>query len=539
MQQNEDNFVITPSLDTPIPKENGGSYEYNTLLGVGWFSDLGDVVDCPFSNEDIKRYLIEPMKYNKELRCLGWWAYRSNGDVASSVDYMRSMHTLDGVPICRSRDKDGNLPDNFQKNCHLFTRVLEEIHYKQFFRDALLRDANDGIVFYYFETSPPIKSKKKFLSDFEVMSITEINNQELNVTIHSLPVDYCKIVGRIHNTNVVAFNLKYFLDCPSDEERKRRITTSPKEIRDAWFKYQSNLDISSWVILDYNKTIACKIKSSNQDPWGIPLVACALDDILYADYFMNTKRATLDDVNNQIIYEEFPEGKERGRCALSQQQQQEQHDIIKSAILNKSNRMGRSFFSVAAGTKLNKIDVNLDIFDEKNQSYINEAVASALGISSSSLNGNSKGNYATASLNIELVAGNVYSWICDIVAELNKCINQNVIKDPSCIIDYYIFPTTYVNRDKVFNYMKTLYTECGGSLQAVIAASGMNVDGYLSLLDYEQEHSFDEKYPPHQSMYTQSGRSEPGRPEVSDPTNTNTVMSKSENGNQNPKPSTQ
>lgn len=119
--------------------------------------------------------------------------------------------------------------------------------------------------------------------------------------------------------------------------------------------------------------------------------------------------------------------------------------------------------------------------------------------------------------------------------ELNKCINANIIQDRKCVVSCYILPTTYVNRDKFFSEMKTLYAECGGSLQAVIAASGMDVESYLSLLDEEKDEDFDALYPPHQSMYTQSSKG--GRPSA-DSNNSNTVQSKSNNSNSNPKPST-
>ncbi len=87
--------------------------------------------------------------------------------------------------------------------------------------------------------------------------------------------------------------------------------------------------------------------------------------------------------------------------------------------------------------------------------------------------------------------------------------------------------------------MKTLYSECNGSFTAVIAASGMDIESYLSLLDEEKEQKFDEKYMPHASMHTQSSSDDKGgRPSISDGDvkNENTLASKSINGNANPKP---
>ena len=86
----------------------------------------------------------------------------------------------------------------------------------------------------------------------------------------------------------------------------------------------------------------------------------------------------------------------------------------------------------------------------------------------------------------------------------------------------------------MFERCKALYADCGGAMTPLIAATGINPNVYLSLMDFEREHKFDEKYTPHQSMYTQSNKS--GRPEVADATNENTIISKNNNSNSLPSP---
>lgn len=512
------------------------SYEYNTALGVSWLTDTGTIVDLPYTVENIRSYLKAPMLYNKELRNLAWWAYHSNGSVTSAVDYMRTMHTLDGWIVCKTRRFDGKKPKNFSKNKEIMAKVLDTIHYKQVVRDGLLKNANDGIYFGYLETNQSATSGiPKYMTDAEVFNIVELNQTIPNVTVITLPVNYCKIIGRRNNSYVMAFNLAYFQQY-GEPDLKRQLARFPKEIRDAWTEYsnQKKPIHGSWVRLDNRRTIITKIKSAVNEPWGVPIAISALDDIIYADYFTNTKRAVLDQINNTIVYETFPEGNVKGKCALTDKQQRGQHDTVKSALLNRTNRTGVTFFSLAAGTKLDKIDVDTTIFDEKNEAAIKDSVPSDLGIASSSLNGNTKGNYATATLNMELVAGNVYAWICDFMTELNKCINEVIIADPSCRVEFQVFPTTYVNRDKFFGYMKELYADCGGSLQALVAASGMDVDGYIAMMEYERENEYETRFPPHQSMYTQSVKN--GRPSV-ESDNPSTVQNKSNDANSMPKPS--
>lgn len=522
--------------NTPTAEIN--SYMYNTKITCEWarlFSD--SCFQSQYTSDEIREYINHPAIYQKELRELGWWAYRVDGSVSSAVDYLRTMHTLDKTVVCKSRTLDGKKPRSFNKNKQLMLNTLEVIKYKEKIRDALLKRCNDGIYFYYFETSAVNSITKKFLNDIDVERIYEINELGINASIISLPVDWCKIVGKKNNAFVVAFDLKYFLQF-DEHKRDMELLKFPKEIRDGFKKNEKHIGEKSWIVLDNNKTIVDKGKTPDNVPYGIPLAICALDDILYANYFVQTKRNVLDSVNSQIIYEVFPEG-EKGKCTLTSNQQKEQHGIIKEAIVNKKNKNGVAFFSLAAGTKMDSIKVDTDILDEKNENTIKNSVPRDLGISSASLNGEATGNYATASLNIEMVAGNVYSWIENFMNELNKCINANIIKDKRCKIACNILPVTYVNRDKFFNQMKALYSECNGSFMAVIAASGMDVESYLSLLDEEKELNFDEKYMPHASMHTQSSSdNKGGRPSISDGDvkNENTLASKSINGNANPKP---
>lgn len=517
------------------------AYGYNTSLPYLRVV-LGDYMDdLPCSIHEIRRYARNPQLYNKELRDLAWWAYSVNGSVRSAINYICTMHTLDKVVVCKSGKIGKERPKNFAKNRKRMISVLNTIKYKQQIRDNLMKNANDGTAFYYFETTNRPLSNEKFLSEYEVENVVEINELGVNASIISLPVDWCKIISKRNNSYVAAFNLRYF-DLFNTKELEARLRAMPQEIRDAYQDRKDSGVLNPWVVLDNDKTIVTKVNSTENQPWGVPMAVTAFDDILYADYFVNTKRSVLDNVNNQIIYMTFPEGKEKGTSSLSRDQQKDQHEKVKSAIVNRKSKSGISFFSLASGTKLNKMEVNIDIFDEKNESTIKDAVPADLGMSSASLDGNTKGNYATATLNLELVAGYVYTWIENYMSELNKCINANIIKDSSCVVDCYILPITFANRDKQVQYMKDLYSSGKGSLLAWISAAGFDSDAYISLMDYELECDFENKYPVHATSYTMSNKDKDdsivGREKIDNPTNENTIQSQSSNSNENPKPST-
>lgn len=84
--------------------------------------------------------------------------------------------------------------------------------------------------------------------------------------------------------------------------------------------------------------------------------------------------------------------------------------------------------------------------------------------------------------------------------------------------------------------MKDLYTSGRGSLIAWIAATGWNPDAYLSLMEYEKDEGFDEKFPVHATSFTMSKNSDKsaGAPEIDTPKNENTIKSKTNNSNGTP-----
>lgn len=484
-----------------------------------------------FTKEEIDAVLRNPIANHETAIRLSEFVYGKNGIVSNSIDYMTSLMTLDRIITCKETTKKSKALKELMRS------TLKTIDDKHFIRDALFTDILDGIAFYYFETTNKKSDKTKYLYDYQVENVMEINELGINASIITLPWQYCKIVGKKNGRYVVAFDLRYFSDF-TGEELKRKLRKYPKEIVDGFNNKNRNGD---WLVLNSDRTMCRKIKCKDVEPWGRSLIIAALSDVLYKDYFIDTKRNVLDEVNNKIIYETFPEGKDKGSCALTGKQQQVQHDTVKGAIMNKNNRSGTSFFSVAAGTKLDKIDVNVDIFDSKNESNLNDQISQDLGICASLIGAMSTGTFAGGTQNLEMITSQLYTWICEWATELIHVINKNIIKDPKNQISIYYFPTSFVNRKEFFEMMRTLYTNASGSLKFLIASTGIDPDIYLSVMDEEIAEGFDEKYLPHQTSYTytgdkQNGDDKGGRPETDNPTE-NTIKSRNNNGNNLPSPS--
>ena len=515
-------------------KQDNTEYEFNSFrsyrLNAISYYGMMNVFDL-YKPEQIRDLIRDPMANNQVLREISRILYGCNGVYTNTVDYMVAIPTLDNVIVPYGESKQKK-----KRNRLLMQSTLKGIKHKEIVRDALFRGMVDGIAFYYFETTERPLSREKIMSNYDVERIYEINELGINASIISLSPDYTKIIG-IRNSNYqLAFDLSYFDNCEG-EEADRKLRKYPKEIRDKY--YQGNHE--RWVVLDPTKTIVHKIRSSKEEPWGRPLALAAINDVLYGDYFTDTKRNVLDEINNRIIYQTFPEGKDKGTSALSQKQQQNQHEKVKGAVMNKNNRGGISFFSVAAGTKINSIDANnTDIFDDKYESNLCDKIAMDLGIAASLLNGSGSGNYSSQVNNLELLSSEIFQWIEQIEAELNKCINANIIKDKRNSVECKYLPTTYVNQKTMVANAKDLYLQGKGSLSLWASAAGISPEVYFALLDQELEDNIENKYPVHQTSYTYSSKdNKVGRPTDDDSSNYSTLQTKANNTNGTPAPSTQ
>ena len=241
-------------------------HEFNTSLESAYINMLCGSSESPYTIQEIRAFTKNPMSHIAELRKMAKWAYRTNGVVSGAIDYMKSMHTLDGVIVSKSRRPNGQKPRNYRANKIKMESTLNTIRYKQIIRDGIFKNANDGMYVAYFETAATTPDYRMALTDYEIQNITEINTLGINAMVIPLPVDYVRIIGRKNNSYVVAFDLRYF-DYFTDDARKKKLAGFPKEIQEGWMKKNNGEFDGSWLVLDNTKTIVTKIKSEISDPY--------------------------------------------------------------------------------------------------------------------------------------------------------------------------------------------------------------------------------------------------------------------------------
>ena len=509
------------------------SQSYNTGMFVNDTSWLfGTNLSGMFDPSSIKNMVKDPMGYNEQLRELSRTVYNANGIVTNTVDKMVALPTLDKVivPYGDSKNKKKN-------NLAKATAALNALRDKELLRDCLLLALVDGIGFYYVEVKERNIKDSGTMSDSEVEAITEINENIRASAIKLLP-EYTKIIGLKNSSPVLAFDLSYFDSGSGTESAQSKLKKFPAEIRKGYAKYTASTDKNKWLVLNNDHTMCVKFRGKKSEPWGRPLALAALVDVYFSDYYTETKRKVLDEVNIKIVYQTFPVGKEAGTSALSGKQQEAQHDAVKRGVTEKNSRGGISFFSVAAGTKIDSIDTNIDILDEKNERNLRNNISTSLGFAESLLSGSGDSSFSSLEENLKLVTATIFKMIEEASSELNKVLNACVIKDSNNPISVVYLPITHANRKEFVGYAKEMYLQGKGSLTLWAAAIGVPPDAFYCLLDKELEEDIENKYPVHKTSSTLSADDQKnGRPENTDPTNANTLKSKKNNSNGSPKPS--
>ena len=230
-----DNETLSPEIQEnqcspPESKEDASyyecnSYSYSVSLSNNYF---GFNIFELYTKEQLEKLCRDPIANNSILREISTTLYGTSGTYTNTVDYLTAIATLDKVIVPHGKSKSKKA-----RNKELALEVCRSIKDKEFVRDALFKGMIDGIAFYYFETISRPLSQKRTMSDYEVQTIIELNESDLNVSIITLPTDYCRIIGIKNGFYVVAFNMDYFR-YPEGGTIENKLRKYPKEIRDAY-----------------------------------------------------------------------------------------------------------------------------------------------------------------------------------------------------------------------------------------------------------------------------------------------------------------
>ena len=170
------------------------SYEFNSQWSNIVYANINFDLFSNYTPEQIKSILSNPIVKNKQIRDLSRKVYNTNPIVSNAVDYIVSLPSLSHILTSTGKSKK-KVKDNKQK----VENVLDYINDKGIIRDFLFRDCLDGACYYYFDIQGQGVDNTKFVSDYEMTGLMELNNLDVSVAMIPLPVDYVKIRGYKNN----------------------------------------------------------------------------------------------------------------------------------------------------------------------------------------------------------------------------------------------------------------------------------------------------------------------------------------------------
>lgn len=511
-----------------INEINSESYnvELNSTFNSLFMSELSSVT---YDLEQIKLFLKYPMTYNRQIRKLSRELYGLNGIYGNTIDYMTSIPSLNFITRCFKSGKAN------EKKKQIFNDLLKKIHHKTTSRDIILNLLLDGVYVGMMRDSKsdnvsPIDDLGNNINLLEGLTLED------NIMIQPLPIDYIKIEGFQNNEYVVAFDMQYF-DSYVGNGLQREIRNFPKDFVQAYMNYKKDGN-KRYYRLNQKKTIVLKFKSSILEPWGRPLCITAINDMIFSDQYKEGLRSNLSEVSSSIRWLKQPESDNKGKCSLNKEQQQNQYDNFKNAIFASSNNkaIGRTTTLVfAPGTEVGKLDVNTDLLKDTLTKENETNTSTGLGFAAAALNGAGENgaSYSSLQVNIDLVMSQIYTIVEQISEQYTKVVNNILFN--SILINMSYLRTSTMTQERDTKNAKDLYTLAGGSRIYWVACSGIDVEDYISLMDYELENKFDSKYLPHPTSFTLSGK-DAGRP-TNGSDNPNAEQTKTNGGNKMPKPS--
>jgi hypothetical protein len=486
------------------------------------------------SMENLQDYIKYPMIHNEILREISKQSYSLNGMYANTIDYMVSIPTLSFISVVRSKKEE------IKNKRLMFNNLIRLLNHDKTTRDILRHLFIYGMyVGILRDTTPRNKSIDTMTGFIESIDRLEGLSLDDNFMIQPLDLDYVKFLGFQNNINVVGFDLEYF-----EQFRHggllNEIKNFPKEFLLAYNAYKKDSS-KRWFILDYKKTLAIKFRSDIEEAYGRPLGLAAFCDMKSQLEYSNSQYKLINELASSIYYLILPEGERTGSCSLNQKQQDNVIDAFKNAV--KINTQGDkakiSTLSLPPKTEIDKLTKDASLLKDTLSDEITKKISTNLGFASSALNASSDGgaSYSSLQVNIDLVSSQVFQIVNEVAKEYTRLLNNLIDIKPSDYIEMKYLPISWLNKSDMSDKAKDLYLEGKGSLSFWIACSGFDVDDYISMMDYEAENDWENKYPIHMTSHTASSNDEGGAPTKNKLTPSG-EKTKTSGANDNKKPST-
>ena len=474
-------------------------------------SSSGSVADV--REEDLLTYLRNPYNYLKQIRNASKYLTNKHGVLKDVIRMIKTLPTLK-YSLNWSVDDSKDI-DEHEKTANQF---LEDIEVVKFIRDGLYQVALEGTVV------SCLRSKKY---------------------VQFLEIDDLKIDKMRDGTWVVEFDLASLDNIRDAQERKEKIASLPDEVTEGKYNRYKNSkdDKSRYIELKNCEVIA--LDSLRGVPYGLPYTIGAWNSILQKEMIDSVEKSVSQRMLAQILILKAGHYDKEGTRTVDRELIQFYFNEVSKLLQQKegatrgggsANKInGSGLVAFPSFFDLESLDIDTTMFKKELYEKIMDDILMNLGVSRALVFGEG-GNYSSAQVNSE----KIFSYIFALVEEFERAVN-NFLKtilpnNVRCRIKF--DKSTVLDKQTEIKNKYDLYIQTSLVSPWVEAVMDMPIQDVAKQRKLEEELKLDELFYPAQNAHTTSG-DKVGKPSKDNEEidNENTARSRTNDGNNNPRPS--
>lgn len=485
----------------------------STALQNIWNGTTQAIYDS-VSKKTLELWMTNPVKYNPQLRKLSMYWYSLKGIVSRAYELYKNAHSLD------SNLKVNNpLGENYDEKLVKINKFDSGINKKTLIRDIIFHTVSEGTCIGYVTGN----GGNKFV---QLLDLNYYIPKNIVNGYWQVEVDLLKFSTGYNDTYK---NYPYDYTPTADEMRAiADLDVQPIDVQNAYRAYVSG-KIKRHYLLPMSRTFVIKNMSKQNERLGRPIGTPVFADLLHKELIRNAEVALIDRLINMILVIKMGETGKDGFHPKKEHRREMAIEVKKA--LTEGNISGLKLVGIPYWAEIEALKTDLTLFDKQKYESIDNDIAVGLGVNGL-LDSSDNASYANGQLTLSLFMNNIYSILEQIEENLFNY-QYNLLVPESTVVFKREFNRTMVldNKSKIEILRNIL--DKGGSVKYVLDTIGVNFEDYINAVKYEKETvGINEIFVPFVTSYTQTGvdNDDVGRPRTNDD---------EDNGNNNPKPSTE
>lgn len=484
--------------------------DYVSTYASGFISKLfSDGIISEVNANTLKKYFASPDQFQKEIENLAQYYYISSAEVHMLYELIESLPTLNYKLDSFEKNKTTD------KNIGLINKTLHKIKHKRLTRDLLKQNSTAGTIVGMW-LGDKTKPYPYIFDDLK----------------HVFPA-YRGGDGEW----VCVIDMNWFVGM-SDSYRELQFNNlSPFVTKSDFNKFKSNTIKYQYKELPQDRTFTVNTGTLKRNQGlGTSWVTSGLYDVLHKKKLKDVESSIANKIINAVAVLTVGTDKMNGEYTnlkLSRPVKQKIHSGVKAA-LEKNDANGVTVVTIPDFANIEFPDVKTDGLDGKKFEHINSDIQSAYGLSGAVLSGSGT-NHASAKINLESLYKRISVMLEDIEQEVyQKLINLILPKsqEDNFTMTYDKEPPLSL-KEKV-DILSKLNDKGWATKALVDLVSGLSWESYLEQTLYETNVlKLQDKIKPYKTSHTLNGDGV-GAPEIDDPDNENTIISKTTDGNNIP-----